>query len=86
MEISTVDKIRELKGKGVTPIYSIWIVHEEKDDGTFDISVWDELESERDESLEEGRFQTMEAAEKALARIVEENPHITFVRLENVKN
>lgn len=86
MEISTVDKISELKRKGVSPIYSIWIVHEEQEDGTFDVSVWDEIESERDESLEEGHFPTLEAAEKALVRIVKENPQITFVRLKNEKN
>lgn len=86
MEISTASKISDLKEKGVSPLYSIWIVYEEQDDGTFDVNVWDEIENERDETMEESRFGTLEAAEKALNRIVKENPEITFVRLRNEKS
>lgn len=86
MEISTVNKVTQLKGKGILPLYSIWIVHEEQDDETFDVNVWDEIENERDETMEESRFGTLEEAEKALNRFVEENPDITFVRLPNEKN
>lgn len=86
MEISTTNKIIELKRKSVSPLYSIWIVYEEQDDNTFDVNVWDEIENERDETLEESHLETFEKAEKALNRIVKENAEITFVRLPNENN
>lgn len=86
MEISTVNEIAKLKEKGVSPLYSIWIIHEEQDGETFDVNVWDEIENKRDETMEESRFRTLEEAEKALNSIIEENTEITFFRLPNEKN
>jgi len=83
MEISTVERIAELKEAGVTPVYSIWICEEVQDDGTFDVNVWDEIENERAEELEETHFSTYDEAKNALIQIVMKNPNITFVRLSD---
>lgn len=84
MEVSTLQKVAELKRKGVCPLYSIWIVHE-KEDQTFAVNVWDEVGNEREETMEEG-FKTFKEAEQALICIVNEHPEITFVRLPNEEN
>lgn len=86
MEISTISEIKALKKQKVSPLCSIWIVHEKQDDGTFDVNVWDEIKNERDDSMEKSRLSTLEKAEGALICIVEENPEITFVRLKNENN
>lgn len=86
MEISTIKEISTLKKQDVKPLCSIWIVHEKQDDNTFDVNVWDEIKNHREEGLERSRFPKIEQAENALAAIIEENPTITFVRLQNQIN
>lgn len=75
-------KLEELLEDGVT-IYSIYILKE--DDDTYDLSIWDEVENGRAEDLEEGHsyIESYEEAKKHLQQVVSENPHITFLRLED---
>lgn len=86
MEIKNRLYIDRLKSSGVDPLYTIWIVHQVSDDGTFDIQVWDEIENDRVEDLEEGLIGTLEEAEEMLKSIVSVNGDITFIRLETVIN
>ena len=61
--------------------YSIWIKRE--DDGTFDINVWDEVERDRVDDLEQSNIPEYSDAYVSLYKIIEDNPHINFIRLED---
>lgn len=61
--------------------YTIWIDDESRDDGTYDIIVYDEYADETDWSLCRGHIATLEQAEEILQSIINNNPQLLFVRL-----
>jgi hypothetical protein len=75
------EQVRSLKNTGALEICTINIVKEEED--SFDICIWDEIENERREDLEEGYFESYDEADKRLLEIVLENEEITFLRMED---
>ena len=86
MENEPYNKIKELKEKGVSPLYRIWIINQEQDDETYDVTVWDEYKKDIVYELEVCGLGTLEHAEEEVERIVKGNPNITFVRTEMKNN
>ena len=65
--------------------YTIWIDDETRDDGTYDVMVYDEYAGETDWNLSEAHIATLQQAEEILQGIIYKNPHLLFVRLPAVK-
>lgn len=63
--------------------YSIWVDCE--DDGTYDISVWDELANDRVESLQVYRIKSLKTAKRFIEDIIKNNPLILFDKLPDQK-
>jgi hypothetical protein len=61
-------------------IYSIWIDDETRDDGTYDVIVYDESADETDWNLSKGHIATLNQAEETLNNIIRNNHQIHFER------
>jgi hypothetical protein len=62
--------------------YSIWISHDDDDDGgtSFDINIWNEDGNTRDESWEKGHVSTEAEAIEIMERIIAAHPEIFWER------
>jgi hypothetical protein len=61
--------------------YTIWIDDETRDDGTYDVMVYDEYAEGTDWNLSKGRIASLEQAETVIFNIIKDNPHLLFIRL-----
>ena len=63
--------------------FTIWIDDKTRNDGTYDVMVYDEYAGETDWKLSAGHIPTLLQAEEILQNIIKKNTQYLFVRLPN---